>query len=692
LLATLVGVSVHGDDRDVVINEIMYHPSNDLESLQYIELFNRGASEVNLGDWSFTKGVKFTFPKGAKIGPAGFVVVGRSTNDFFARYGREIPALGNFTGRLSHRVDHVELVNAQNHVIDSVKYSDRGDWPMAPDGHSASLERICPWVAGERPDNWIGSKLAAGQRPGGTPGRPNDNVSTNLPPSISAVVLAPPKPVPLQKTTVSATVTDSNGVKAVTLLYRVLGAGSDATEKEVAMIPATDDAKSGKYEASIEPVPEGRLVRFRFKAVDSAGAERSYPAENEPRSTLSFSTFTNTNKAQVPFGYVLHIDRPEQSQRQARNRGVPAPPRIGRPSRLAAVKGSSAFVYVAPGGGEVQTFDHVLVRPRKGGFKVHFHKDRPLNGMTAINVIFEGAPRWILAEPLAYELYRLAGVPAEQSDHIRIYTDGRYQGYYLLVEQPNKTFLTKHFKDDSGNLYKMVWYGQNIIDKHEKKTNPTTGHDDLLKLMNALNRTSGAAQWEIIQKNFNVEELANYFAVNMCIQNWDGFFNNYFTYHDIGGTGKWLIIPWDEDKTWGDYDGAALPYPWYEMPLTYGMNSDRSAGLLSRFGQGPWGGANWWRPPGPFSGPLLANPEFRKHFLARLGEICEKVFTEEKFFPVINVMEKRLIPEVQLRAQVFGESPQKSLQIFRADMQSFRDQLVNRRKFILAELRKSGRL
>ena len=51
-------------------------------------------------------------------------------------------------------------------------------------------------------------------------------------------------------------------------------------------------------------------------------------------------------------------------------------------------------------------------------------------------------------------------------------------------------------------------------------------------------------------------------------------------------------------------------------------------------------------------------------------------------------MEKRLTPEVQLRAQVFGESPQQNLQTFHANMQSFRDQLVNRRKFILAELRK----
>ncbi len=127
------------------------------------------------------------------------------------------------------------------------------------------------------------------------------------------------------------------------------------------------------------------------------------------------------------------------------------------------------------------------------------------------------------------------------------------------------------------------------------------------------------------------------------------------------------------------------------MPLTYGMNNDRSPGLLGRFGGGPWGATSWWRPPGPFSGPLLANAEFRKRFLARLSELCEKVFTEPKFFPVIDAMEKRLTPEVQLRSQMFGESPQQGLQIFHADMQSFRDQVVNRRKFILAELRQESR-
>ncbi|MBI4584742.1 MAG: CotH kinase family protein [Planctomycetes bacterium] len=112
-----------------------------------------------------------------------------------------------------------------------------------------------------------------------------------------------------------------------------------------------------------------------------------------------------------------------------------------------------------------------------------------------------------------------------------------------------------------------------------------------------------------------------------------------------------------------------------------------------RGGSPPFGGRDgpgWWRPPGYFSGPLLANPEFRKRFLARLEEICRTVFTEEKFFPVIDAMEKRLDPEVKLWAKIARQDPDAVLRAFRADMQSFRAQVANRRKFILAQLEGQG--
>jgi len=41
----------------------------------------------------------------------------------------------------------------------------------------------------------------------------------------------------------------------------------------------------------------------------------------------------------------------------------------------------------------------------------------------------------------------------------------------------------------------------------------------------------------------------------MILSDWDGFFNNFFAYHDVHGSGKWTMYPWDQDKTWGHHDG-----------------------------------------------------------------------------------------------------------------------------------------
>ena len=278
-------------------------------------------------------------------------------------------------------------------------------------------------------------------------------------------------------------------------------------------------------------------------------------------------------------------------------------------------------------------------------------------------------------------------MPAELTEHVRLWVDGQPLGYHLLVEQPNKSFLIRNRRDDSGHLYKLIWYGDDVIGKHEKKTPLNEGHDGLLAAIEGLNETRGTAQWAFIQKHFNVEEFINYFAVNMCLQNWDGFFNNYFAYHDTGGTGRWEIYPWDEDKTWGDYDGASSKYDWYEMPLTFGMNGAQPPTVRRGFFFGR-GAPMWWREPGYFSGPMLANPQFRQRFLARLREVCTTIFTEERMFPLIDDLGRRLEAEVPVRAEVQGDDPTEALAQFRADLQSFRNQVINRRKFILTELDK----
>lgn len=352
-------------------------------------------------------------------------------------------------------------------------------------------------------------------------------------------------------------------------------------------------------------------------------------------------------------------------------------------------RGNSAFVVVSPQTNKHNIYDYVHIVPRTGGYKVRFNRDQTFKKMTTINLLFEYIPRFALAEHLSYVLYQQAGVPSEYSDYVRLSIDGNMIGYHLLVEQPNRSFLRRHKRDDTGDLYKILWYEEDIVNQHEKKTNLHTGHDDVVNLVSSLYNTEGEEQWQLIQKNFNVDEVTNYFAVSLCLSNWDGFWNNYLTYHDINGSGKWEIYPWDEDKTWGFYDAAGPGEYLHDMPLTFGMDEELAPGQERT----PKGGPNWmrpdkpswWRPAGYFSGQLLANPYFRKQFLIRLKEIVETIFTEEEFFPIIDELEKRLEPEIKLRASTNGQDVESAVKLFHDDIDSLRQHITKRRTFMLKQ-------
>jgi hypothetical protein len=318
---------------------------------------------------------------------------------------------------------------------------------------------------------------------------------------------------------------------------------------------------------------------------------------------------------------------------------------------------------------------------------VHFLDEQLFQAMSTINLVYEVNDRFVLAEPLAYEFYRRVGNAAPLAEHVRLTVDGRPFGFYLAIEQPNRAFLRRNRVDDRGDLYKILWYGRGVEGQHEKKTNQKSGHEALIELLDTLekSRSNPDEQWSLIQKHFNVPQVINYFAVNMCLSHWDGFFNNYFAYHDLRGTGKCEMYPWDQDKTWGFHDGLQPGQVFYDMPLTFGMEGDRPPGYPKDrpAPRGFAGGTVWWRPGGHFSKPLLANPHFRKQFLARTKELLETVYIEDAFFPTIDALGARLADEVRLRATILNQDPEQAAATLQANLKSLKEHLTLRRKFLL---------
>lgn len=160
--------------NDVVINELMYHPITENDDDQYLELFNRSASPVNLSGWTLGGGVSFTFPSNTTIAANGYVVVANVRASFLANYPAVNPGLvfGDWSGNLSGRGERVTLgkpdslvstngsVVATNFfqiVVDEVTYGSGGRWPELADGGGSSLERVDPRANPRLPSTWAAS-------------------------------------------------------------------------------------------------------------------------------------------------------------------------------------------------------------------------------------------------------------------------------------------------------------------------------------------------------------------------------------------------------------------------------------------------------------------------------------------------------------------------------------------------------
>jgi hypothetical protein len=668
----------------VVVNEILYHAPDHLDDLQFIELHNPGDAKVDLAGWNLAGGVKYTFPAGTSLDAGGYLVVCKNVNEFRKHYGFD--AAGQYGGSLAHSRGAIDLLDAGGKRVDGVRYGSRAPWPIGADGGSSSLERISPAAPGDRPENWAPSPPARpGRKVYGTPGKKNANHADHLPPTVSKVTFTPAHAAPTETIRVEADVRSPVGVRGVELLYRVCGPGYEKDEKALRMAKSA----KGRYAATIPAQKAGQIVRFRVKATDAKGGERLWPNPNDVRPAQSVYVHDKFEMGKIPFGLIINVGKEEfQNAQRFTGRWYGA-----QPAPTPPVRGNSAFVWVDQKTGVPTLFDFITVPARSGGRKVRFHKDRPLNGMTTINLIYEYMDRFALAEPLAYEVYRKAGNAACRTDFVRTWVDGRPIGFQLLIEQPNKAFLRNNDLRTDGNMYKCQWFGHNLVAAHEPKTFTKPGHDDLAKLVAELNKAKGDAQWEVIKKNFDVEQVINYFAVNMVLSHWDGYFNNYYAYYNLNGSGKWTMYPWDQDKTWGFHDGIRGYEVFYDMPITFGMQGDVPPGYPKWLPPPSGFGFNaWWRPGGYFSKPLLANPRFRKLFLARTKEILEKVYTEEVWFPRIKAVGELLEDEVQVRAKLMGQDPKQAVAHLNRNLDSLKEHLTKRRKFLLAqdEIKKAG--
>ena len=152
------------------ISEIMYHPANTggpmAPNTEFIELTNIGSESINLNLVRFANGVQFTFPS-FDLAPGGYCLVVQDTAAFRAKYGANLPVVGQYMGALNNAGERIELLDAAGAVIHNFRFEDK--WFDVTDGKGFSLTVKDPRTANPNnygdPDLWRPST-----RSGGSPG------------------------------------------------------------------------------------------------------------------------------------------------------------------------------------------------------------------------------------------------------------------------------------------------------------------------------------------------------------------------------------------------------------------------------------------------------------------------------------------------------------------------------------------
>ncbi|MBN1188018.1 MAG: CotH kinase family protein [Bacteroidales bacterium] len=146
------------DYNAVMISEIMYNSG--YYGMEFIELFNNGASDVNLIGYSFIDGIEYSFTQNVILKPGNRLVLANDTLIFKSVY--QFSPYDIYTKNLSNGGETILLANYIGEIIDSVTYSDTIPWPLEADGYGRSLELIDPDSDNADAINWRSSEKLFG--------------------------------------------------------------------------------------------------------------------------------------------------------------------------------------------------------------------------------------------------------------------------------------------------------------------------------------------------------------------------------------------------------------------------------------------------------------------------------------------------------------------------------------------------
>ena len=639
-------------DGEIVINEIHYHPASGDPRDEFIELYNRGLTAVDLSGWRLTEGIEFEIDS-YQLQPGDYLVIAADLNQLMSAQPQISNGLGGWSGRLSNQSETIRLINARGDQVDRVSYADEGawsvrvrgeadngyrgwEWSNAHDGGGHSLALVAPSLSNNQGANW-----RASQSIGGSPGAANSVYLSDGPPLLSDVSHFPPVPNSSDSVTVRVQVRDENLAGAsVQLFYR---SQSDETFREAML---WDDGMHGDagvgdrvFAVQLPPFPDQSIVSFFIRAVDSTGNESIWPRFEADSIDLAPLGLFQVDNKEYPLDEPLLRVVTSESEREELDA-------IGRLPWNASSDAQMNATFISRQGAEVEVRYLVGLRLRGStsrgepvkNRRINFASDERWKGRTAVILNAFNVPSQILGS----RFFRMAGVPAAAARPVRFLENGQSLaregapqfGRYVELEALGDAFVERQFPLNlDGNLYRpsgngnLEYLGPDADAYRQpgfySKASNRERDDwsDLIELTRRLEQSSDDNYVEAIGELADLDRWISYFAVDTLLANFETSFAN-------GGAGdyalftnatdsKSYLIAYDLDSLWLGHSGA------------------RTAPLFRA-------AAN------PVPDRFLKHPALARRYHARLRELADTLFSPEILEEQLNTALKGWVSEEEV--------------------------------------------
>ncbi|MCF6337500.1 MAG: CotH kinase family protein [Gammaproteobacteria bacterium] len=173
-------------------------------------------------------------------------------------------------------------------------------------------------------------------------------------------------------------------------------------------------------------------------------------------------------------------------------------------------------------------------------------------------------------EWLAWQLVHALGMPGPELQYVRVYINNRYSGLFMHTEWLDTGVMARYRLGADGQFFHpsdsqfcgdfLPHSKKNLKDCWFKLSPRDKDFSPLQTLMDEIAQTPIKAFHEYLETHFDVDSVINWLALNVLTSNGDTYNKNYFLYRSTV-TGKWVVIPWDYDLSFGRNWDAYLPFP-----------------------------------------------------------------------------------------------------------------------------------